>query len=320
MKYIFVINPIAGNDNKQKIFSRIKSTFRLIDDDMIIEETKCRGDAENIARRYSKEYGSDCVIVSCGGDGTVHEIANGLANTDTPMLILPLGTGNDFAKKIYGTKKINAENVIKAFGFYNGKIKYDIKPIDLIDYNGEKCINIMSFGLDTMVETLGRKIAAKIPFLGQQAYNVAVLPIFLKPLHYKISYDITCVDAKTGSEYKMAEKDRDYALFAICNASYYGGGFCPAPNSKLDDGLLDFALVDGLSHIKAVPLVPKYSAGTANEETCGDVIHNGYMKSGRIWTSDGSSLPGNCDGENFDYSEVKFKTEHKALKLCFLKG
>lgn len=320
MKYVFVVNPIAGNDNKQRIFSRIKSTFRLLNDEMIMEETKCSGDAKNIAVRYAEKYGKDCVIVSCGGDGTVHEIANGLAHTDTPMLILPLGTGNDFAKKIYGTKKINVENVIKAFGFYNGNIKYDVKPIDLIDYNGEKCINVMSFGLDTLVETLGRKIAAKIPALGSQAYNLAVVPVLSKPLHYTISYDLTCYNDETGEEYQMKCCNKDYALFAVCNASYYGGGFCPAPNSKLDDGLLDFALVDGLSLIRALPLIPKYSNGTANEETCGEIFHTGYIKSGRFWMEDGSPLLGNCDGENFDYSELNFKVEQKALKLCFLKS
>ena len=124
MKYVFIVNPIAGNDNKIKIFSRIKSTFRLIDDEMIIEETKAQGDAKRISREYAERFGKDCVVVSCGGDGTVHEIANGLAGTDTPMMILPLGTGNDFAKKVYGTKKINVENVIKAFGLYSGKIRY----------------------------------------------------------------------------------------------------------------------------------------------------------------------------------------------------
>ena len=162
MKYVFIVNPVAGNDNKAKIFSRIKSTFRLIDDEMIVEPTHAQGEAKLIAQKYAAQYGSDCVIVSCGGDGTVHEIANGLANTDTPLLLLPLGTGNDFAKKVYGTKKINVENVIKAFGFYSGKIKYDVKPIDLIDYNGEKCINVMSYGLDTKVETIGRQIALSI--------------------------------------------------------------------------------------------------------------------------------------------------------------
>ena len=134
MKYVFIINPIAGNDNKRKIFSRIKSTFRLIDDEMIIEETKAQGDAKRISGEYAEKYGKDCVVVSCGGDGTVHEIANGLAGTDTPMMILPLGTGNDFAKKIYGTKNINVENVIKSFGLYSGKIKYDVMPIDPVSY------------------------------------------------------------------------------------------------------------------------------------------------------------------------------------------
>lgn len=318
MKYIFIVNPIAGNDDKQKIFSRIKSTFRRLDDEMIIEETHARNEAKDIASRYAEKYGEGCVIVSCGGDGTVHEIANGLAGKRTPMMILPLGTGNDFAKKIYGTKKINVENVIKAFGFYNGKIRYDIKPIDLIDYNGEKCINVMSYGLDTMVETIGRKIAAKAPVLGHQVYNIAIVPVLFKPLHYSIAYDITCIDKETGREFNMRDENKDYALFAICNASYYGGGFCPAPDSVLDDGILDYALVDGMPLTRALPLIPKYSAGTLKDGE-GGVVHTGYLKSGKIWSIDGEPLLGNCDGENFNYSEVEFKVEPKALRLCIIK-
>ncbi len=315
MKYIFVVNPIAGNDDKQKIFSRIKSTFRFLNDEMIIEKTKCSGDAKIISEKYSSEYGKDCVIVSCGGDGTVHEIANGLAGTDTPMMILPLGTGNDFAKKIYGTKKINVENVIKAFGFYNGKIQYDVKPIDLIDYNGEKCINVMSYGLDTKVETIGRKIAAKTPALGHQAYNLAVFPVMMHSLKYHINVDINCVD-KDGNEYKLQGEPLDYTLLAICNASYYGGGFCPAPDSKLDDGLLDYTLCVPVNLLQAIPLIPKYSAGKVDRIK---YLKTGYMTSGKIWTADGENLPGNCDGENFEYSEVNFKVEPKSLKLCFIK-
>lgn len=318
MKYIFIVNPISGNDDKNKIFSRIKSTFRQLDDEMIIEETKAQGDATVIAKKYADEYGKNCVIVSCGGDGTVHEIANGLAGTDTPMMILPLGTGNDFAKKVYGAKNINVENVLKAFGLYNGKIKYDVKSIDLIDYNGEKCINVMSYGLDTKVETIGKKIATKVPFLGHQAYNIAIVPVLTQPLHYHIAYDIICVDKQTGSEFHMIDEDKDYALFAICNASYYGGGFCPAPNSVLDDGLLDFALVDGMPLAQALPLIPKYSAGTL-DESVSKKVHTGYIKSGKIWSTDGKALLGNCDGENFDYNEVEFKVLPKALKLCVIK-
>ena len=180
------------------------------------------------------------------------------------MMLLPLGTGNDFAKKVYGTKKINVENVIKSFGLYSGKLNYTVEPLDLIDYNGEKCINVMSYGLDTKVETIGRKIAGKIPPLGHQAYNIAVVPVMMQPLRYKVNVELDCVD-ENGNPYKFHRENMEYALFAICNASYYGGGFCPAPDSKLDDGLLDFTYVDPLSLAKAVPIVPRYSAGTAAE-------------------------------------------------------
>ncbi len=317
MKYVFIENPIAGNKSRRMLFKQVQSAFRLIDDEMIIKETSYRGHTKEIAASYAEKYGEDCVIVSCGGDGTVHEIANGLAHTKTPLMILPFGTGNDFAKKIYGTKKIDSLNVVKAFGLHTGRPKYDVKPIDLIDYNGEKCINVMSFGLDTKVETIGRKIAGKVNFLGSQAYNIAVVPAVLQSMKYKINFDLDCI-GKDGRPYKWTVTPADYTLLAICNASYYGGGFCPAPNSKIDDGILDFCLADALTLAKALPLIPKYSAGTANEETT-SLIHTGYLTGGRIWSVDGSGLLGNCDGENFDYPEVNFKVEKHALRLCLIK-
>lgn len=319
MKFVFIVNPTAGNENQKKLLSWIKSNFRLIDDEMIIEETNAQGDAKRIAEEYSKKYGGECIVVSCGGDGTIHEIVNGLCGTETPLMVLPFGRGNDFAKKVYNDKNINVEKVIEGFGLMDGEIQYEVKPIDLIDYNGEKCVNVMSFGLDTKVVIYAGKISKAIPFISHSSYNVAVLPVIAQPLHYKISYDITCIDKNTGEEYQMYGDDKDYALFAICNASYYGGGYCPAPNSKLDDGILDYALIDGTSLANALPLIPKYSAGTLTEKDGNGVVHMGYIKSGRIWSNDGSNLLGNCDGEILDCNEVNFKVLPKALKLCYIK-
>lgn len=319
MKFVFIVNPTAGNENQKKLLSWIKSNFRLIDDEMIIEETNAQGDAKRIAEDYSKKYGDKCIVVSCGGDGTIHEIVNGLCGTETPLMVLPFGRGNDFAKKVYNDKNINVEKVIDGFGLMDGEIQYEVKPIDLIDYNGEKCVNVMSFGLDTKVVIYAGKISKAIPFISHSAYNAAVLPVIAQPLHYKISYDITCIDKNTGEEYQMYGDDKDYALFAICNASYYGGGYCPAPNSKLDDGILDYALVDGTSLANALPLIPKYSAGILTEKDGNGVVHMGYIKSGRIWSNDGSNLLGNCDGEILDCNEVNFRVLPKALKLCYIK-
>ncbi len=314
MKYVFIKNPIAGNKNLEAMMEKIQAGFKKGSDEMIIEETQYQGHATEIAKQYAEQYGDGCVMVSCGGDGTLHELSNGLAHTPTPLMVLPFGTGNDFAKKLYKSKKFDAQKIVENYGLYDGNLKYTVKPIDLIDYNGSKCINVMSYGLDTKVETLGRIIAGKVKFLGQKAYNLAVIPVVLQSMHYMINVDLNCIDDK-GQEYKMVKTPMDYTLFAICNASYYGGGYCPAPNSLLDDGLLDFCYADPVNLFEVIPLVPKYSAGTADEHS--DKIHVGYVTGGRIWSTDGSPLIGNCDGENFDYNEVNFSVEKHAMNLCF---
>ena len=86
----------------------------------------------------------------------------------------------------------------------------------------------------------------------------------------------------------------------------------------LDDGILDFALCHPVKAFQALPLIPKYSSGEV--EKLQKHISFGKVVSGRIWSTDGSALLGNCDGENFDYSEVNFKVLPKSLKLCFIKN
>lgn len=130
-------------------------------------------------------------------------------------------------QKIYGSKKLDAFNVVKSFGLHNGKIKYDVKPMDLIDYNGEKCVNVMSFGLDTMVETMGRKIAGKAKFLGHQAYNIAVLPALMH-LHYQINFEIDVAD-KDGDTFKWSLTPADYTLLQSAMQAITAADFAQLP-------------------------------------------------------------------------------------------
>ena len=65
MKFVFIVNPIAGNEDKARIFKNIKSAFRHNGHEMIIEETHAQGDAKDIAARYAAEFGDDCVVVAC---------------------------------------------------------------------------------------------------------------------------------------------------------------------------------------------------------------------------------------------------------------
>lgn len=76
MKYVFIENPIAGNKDKQLLFREVQSSFRWSEaDEMIIEETHYKGHAKELAAEYAAKYGKDCVVVTCGGDGTVHELS-----------------------------------------------------------------------------------------------------------------------------------------------------------------------------------------------------------------------------------------------------
>ena len=50
-----------------------------------------------------------------------------------------------------------------------------------------------------------------------------------------------------------------------------------------------------------------------------DVVHTGYTVGGRFWSVDDRPLLGNCDGENFDYTEVRFKVEKHAMRICRIK-
>ena len=62
MKYVFIVNPVSGHKDKEAIFSRIRSAFRLIDDEMIVEETDHSGHAREIATAYATKYGDRCVM------------------------------------------------------------------------------------------------------------------------------------------------------------------------------------------------------------------------------------------------------------------
>lgn len=312
MNFIFIVNPIAGQKDKNNLVRRMESAIRMSHHTFIKAETQKPGDAQVFAKEYAEKYGADGVIVSCGGDGTIHEIVNGMAGTETGLMVLPLGTGNDFCKKVYDVRKPNVELIMKRFGLLDANVRFERMPIDVIDVNGIKCVNVMSFGFDTVVETLGRKMVGKLPFLGHNAYNLAVVPCLFTSMKHQMDVDVTTLleDGSTGRYQNRME----FTLMAFCNASFYGGGFCPAKDAKLDDGVLEWCHVDTISIPEALPIIPRYTVGDAHERC--EKVHLERVLSGTISSIDGSPLVGNCDGENFDYAQVAFHVERGAIQLC----
>ena len=65
-----------------------------------------------------------------------------------------------------------------------------------------------------------------------------------------------------------------FSMIAICNASYYGDGFCPAPNAKIDDGLINCCSIESVNLIRSLYLLSKYKKGKHEGYKEADAFHN----------------------------------------------
>lgn len=243
MKYIFIINPEAGKEkSKVKLDNEIRSVFK--DTDFIVEYTKYPGHATEIAMMHASTK-EEMIIFACGGDGTINEVVNGMYKyKNAKLALIPIGTGNDFIKFF---KKISKDDFLNLEGYKDGQ---DL-PCDLIYSNNRVCLNIASVGFDARVV---QKVARfkRLPFVnGGFAYILSVFNSFLASMkfHQALKIDDTYIDYK------------NYIFIVAANGSYYGGGFHPTPDAKINDGFIDVITIDALSRLRVMTLIKKYKAG-----------------------------------------------------------
>ena len=114
LKHIFIINPSAGkNDSRQRIYTMAEALREKHGLDVQCMLTASVGHAAALARGLA-ESGEEVRLYACGGDGTVNEVANGIAGyANAAMTCIPIGTGNDFLKNFGADyeKFLDAENL-----------------------------------------------------------------------------------------------------------------------------------------------------------------------------------------------------------------
>ncbi len=243
MKHVFIINPEAGKEkSKSQLEKQIREVFK--DTDFTIIYTRYPGHATEIAMVHAAS-GDEMTIYACGGDGTINEVVNGMYKYQNAKLALvPIGTGNDFIKFF---KKITKEDFLNLEAYHEGT---DL-PCDLLYANNRVCLNIASVGFDARVV---QKVARfkRLPFVnGGFAYIMSVFNSFLASMkfHQALKIDDTYIDYK------------NYIFVVAANGSYYGGGFHPTPDAKINDGYIDVITIDALSRFKVMSLIRKYKAG-----------------------------------------------------------
>ena len=245
MKHLFIINPRAGKRNfTARLMEQIEALRRNHGIECEVVLTARRGDAESAAQRAA-ESGEDVRIYACGGDGTLNEVANGAAGAGcVEITAVPLGTGNDFMKN-FGEDSVRFLDLEQLWDAPSHEL-------DLIECNGRVALTIVCAGLDARVADDVHKYS-KFPIItGDGAYLASVGMNFFKQIANRMT--ITHDGRTTIGEYTMV---------CVCNGRYYGGGFMPIADARLDDGKLDTLIVRRVSRPTLLRLVPAYAKGEA---------------------------------------------------------
>lgn len=293
MKHLFIVNNTAGGGKKtMPLIPKIEAYFASKRLDYKVVSTTKRGEATEIARNAA-DCGEPIRIYACGGDGTVHEVVNGIANRDNVELgIFPCGTGNDYVAT-FGEREdfMNIEAQVEG-----GSIE-----VDLICTDGMYSINQCSMGFDAAVADNVHMFKKK-PFVsGSMAYLLAVL--------YTVA-------GKTGNKLTITVDDRytitGRFLFAIsAKGKYHGGGMMSAPEANPTSRSLNFMIVKEVNRRQFAALLPKYMKGQHVSIT--DIVTNLFGRKMNIVAE--RPLPVTLDGEIIYTDEITSEIAPRALKF-----
>lgn len=180
-------------------------------------------------------------LIVIGGDGLVHLAIQKLARSTVPLLIIPAGTGNDFARSL----GLNINHPLENLSLLN---EMKSTGVDLGLVAGEYFAQILSTGFDSLVN----ERANQMRFIrGRMKYNVAIAQVLctFKPRSYSFGVDGVHLESKA-------------MLIAVSNGKSYGGGMMISPMSDLQDGYLDVMILGPVSRFEFLRVFPKVYSGS----------------------------------------------------------
>lgn len=286
-KYQFIVNPSAGQGNYKWIVHDIQKVLKRHNIQYNITVSKYKGEATLLANEASKDYD---VIVAVGGDGTINEVANGLIGTQSILGIIPVGTGNGFARE-FGIP-LNIKKACKIL------VEGQQRLIDIGKAGERFFIATAGLGFDALIAKFAGKMLG--PFRGMWLYFFAGMLAFNK-------YSPPLVRIKLDSD----EIDIKPFVVAIANTRLYGGRALIAPDARPDDGFFDVCVVNMMKSRRIILNLPKLFKG---HHTRLSEVKMYKSKNVSVYSSE--PVPIHVDGEPIDtYSEIKFVVIPKALKV-----
>ncbi|HEX6648047.1 MAG TPA: diacylglycerol kinase family protein [Pyrinomonadaceae bacterium] len=242
---VVIVNPASAGGNTGDAWPQIASDLRSQFGPFRVVFTSKRGDAAALAGDAARKGAK--LIIACGGDGTVSEVANGIlaSGRDVELGILPSGTGGDFRR----TLEIPSQSRAAARSLSTGRtVKIDVGRVSFIDQNGNEAmryfVGVASCGMSTKV--IERVKTDEISF----AASLLQTAIRTEPTRLVVQLD------------DSSERHLVVLNLCIANARYFGGGMKIAPDAKLTDGKFDVVSVGDLSALKIFASAPRIYTGS----------------------------------------------------------
>lgn len=241
-----VLNPASGGGAGARYRREIEHELNARGVQFDLVETPGPGTGVSLARERARRGAH--VVVAAGGDGTVHDVVNGIMQAapagSCALGLVPVGTGNDFVKVVPGTRHRQAAYDTIARGHSE---RYDLGRVR---WNGseEYFINGMGTGIDVEVV----RQLTQIPQLpGPLKYLLALLRALLRfrPVALRAQLDDQRLEQRV-------------MIIAVGNGTCQGGGFYLAPDASPQDGVLDACVVDQLSLGGILRVLPRIMRGT----------------------------------------------------------
>jgi len=293
-RFYVILNPTAGRGAATRAWPTVRAVLEGTGARVELAETARHGHATELAEAAARAGWP--AIVAAGGDGTVHEVANGLLRasdgvTTAALGIVPVGSGNDFAL-LAGVPRDPAEAARRIAAGVE-------RRVDVGRVGDRWFTNGVGVGLDATVAVEANR-NRRLRGIGIYLWALARVLRSFRPPVLRVEID--------GGEVM----ERPMTLATVGNGGRHGGGFWICPAARIDDGLLDVCLCDGLGTLRILRFLPKTLRGTHVGESC---VHMRTARRVRI-TSD-TPLPVHADGEILfeDARELEIEIAAGRLRL-----
>jgi diacylglycerol kinase (ATP) len=305
---LIIVNPASASGATGRAWPGVAGAVRSHFGPFEVAFTKRSGEAVVIAEREARA--GRRLVIACGGDGTVNEVANGLlrAESEAELGILPSGTGGDFRR----TLDIPRRTADAARALREGETRVmDAGRVTFVNEEGAEearfFVNVASFGMggDVIKRVKSREglpAGAARLLGGRLSFAAAALQAaatFEKP-RVRVALD------------EGAASHLTVANFCVANARYFGGGMKIAPNAKLDDGRFDVVAVGDVSALTVVANSYRLYLGThlGMQE-----VRHALARRVRAESADGSAVKLEVDGELVGSLPAEFELLPGALKV-----